>query len=173
MTIRPANLIDIDGNPLRYGCRKQITRPSDTTIYGNGDVVGVTGGGTACIEFTNMGPSAGGEIELCSSRFQRNASALIGAEAGYTLYLYNVTQPGAQVDNAVFTIAAGDMASYLGKIALGTPVDEGAILHVEVNNIGKQITLLTSSLFGVLVTDVGYQPASAAVHVVELHSKFL
>lgn len=173
MTIRPANLIDIDGNPLRYGCRKEITRPSDTTTYGNVDVVGVTGGGTACIEFTNMGPSGGGEIEIVSSRFQRNASALIGSEAGYTLYLYNITQPSAQIDNDVFTLAAGDMAAYLGKISLGTPVDEGALLHVEVNNIGKQITLLSSSLFGVLVTVVGYQPASASVHVVELHSKFM
>ena len=173
MTIRPANLIDIDGNPLRYGCRKQITRPSNITAYGNVDVVGITGGGTACIEFTNMGPSGGGEIEITSSRFQRNATALIASEAGYFLHLFNITMPSALVDNDPFDIATADQASYLGKIDLGTPVDEGATLHIEKNNLGKQVTLLSSSLFGVLVTTVGYTPVSAAVHVVELHSKFL
>ncbi len=159
--------------PLRgYAARVSVTRPSDTTTYAAGDVVGMTGGGTATITFPNMGPAAG-EIMITASRFQRNATALISGEADYLLHLFNVTQPAAQADNAVFDIAAGDQASYLGSINLGTPIDFGSTLHVERNAINKQVTLASTSLFGVLVTVGGYQPVSAAVHVVELHAQAL
>lgn len=153
-----------------YGARVQITRPSDTTTYGVADVVGVTGGGTACITFPNMGPAAGGEIVITSARFQRNVTALAASETSYTLYLFSIAQPSALADNAPFDIAAGDQASYLGKISLGTPVDEGATIGVDTDGINKQVTLASSSLFGVLVTAGAYQPASAAVHVVNLHA---
>lgn len=157
------------GTTLRaFSSRVSVTRPSDTTTYAAGDVVGVTGGGTASISFTNMA-SAAGPIMITSTRFQRNATAVISGESTYTLHLFNVTQPAAQADNAVFDVAAGDQASYLGKINLGAPIDLGSTLHVEQNNIMKQVTLLSTTLFGVLVTDTGYQPASAAVHVIELN----
>lgn len=152
-----------------YAARVQVTRPSDTTSYGAGDVVGVTGGGTACITFPNMGAGAG-EVMITSTRFQRNATALISGETSYTLHLFSIAQPAAQVDNAVFDIAAGDQASYLGSINLGTPVDIGSTLAIEQTGVNKQVTLASSSLFGVLVTVGAYQPVSAAVHVVELHS---
>lgn len=160
------------GIPLavrRYGARVSVTRPSDTTTYAAGDVVGVTGGGTATITFPTMAPAAG-DILITSARFQRNATALISGEADYILHLFNVTQPAAQADNAVFDIAAGDQASYLGAINLGTPIDWGSTLSCEQHGLNKQVTLLSTSLFGVLVTVGGYQPASAAVHVIELHS---
>jgi hypothetical protein len=153
-----------------FSARVSIIRPSDTTAYAANDVVGITGGGTACIVFPRMGP-AGGEIMITSAAFQRNATAIISGETSYTLHLYNVTQPSAQVDNAAFDIVAGDQASYLGAINLGTPVDLGSTLYVEQNGINKQVTLLESaSLFGVLVTVGAYTPVSAAVHVVTLHS---
>lgn len=152
-----------------YAAQVSVTRPADTTAYAAGDVVGVTGGGTATITFANMGPAAG-EIMITSLRFQRNASALISGEAGYKLHLYNVTQPGAQADNAVFDLASGDRTAYLGSITIPTPTDLGSTLHSEVTNINKQITLAGTSLYGVLTTDGAYTPASAAVHVVELHS---
>lgn len=166
-------LYDASGNPVPsyqgYSARVQIIRPSDTTTYGAGDVVGVTGGGAGCITFPNMGPGAG-DIMITSASFQRNASALIASEAGYTLHLFNIAQPSAQVDNAAFDIATGDQASYLGSISLGTPVDLGSTLYIGTDGINKQVTLLSTSLFGVLVTAGAYQPVSAAVHVVTLHA---
>jgi hypothetical protein len=153
-----------------FSARVSVTRPSDSTPYTANDVVGVTGGGTACITFPRIGP-AGGEIMITSTVFQRNATAIISGETSYTLHLYNVTQPSAQIDNAAFDIVAGDQASYLGLINLGTPVDLGSTLYVESNGINKQVTLLESaSLFGVLVTVGAYTPASAAVHIITLKS---
>lgn len=155
--------------PNGFSARVSVTRPSDTTTYAAGDVVGVTGGGTGTITFPNMGFGAG-DVMITSLRFQRNATAVIASEAGYKLHLFNVTQPGAQADNAVFDVAAGDQASYMGFISIPTPTDLGSTLHSQVDGINKQVTLAGTSLFGVLTTDGAYQPVSAAVHVVELHT---
>ncbi len=152
-----------------YTARVSITRPSDTTAYAAGDVVGVTGGGTGCITFANMRDVAG-EILITSATFERDVAALISGETSYTLHLYNVTQPGAQVDNAVFDLPSGDRASYLGSLNLGTPVDLGSTLYIATDGINKQVTLASTSLFGVLVTVGAYTPASASVHVVTLHA---
>lgn len=152
-----------------YSAKVSVTRPSDTTAYAANDVVGVTGGGTATITFANMGPAAG-EVMITSAIFERDASALISGETSYVLHLYNVTQPGAQIDNAAFDLASGDRTAYLGSINLGTPVDMGSTLYIATDGINKQVTLAGTSLFGVLVTVGAYTPASAAVHVVTLHA---
>lgn len=152
-----------------YNASATITRTADTNAYAAADVIGAATGSTAAIEFTSMGPSAG-RISITGTILEVDASALIASEAGYTLHLYSVTPPSALGDNAPFDLPAGDRASYLGKLALGTPVDLGSTLWVEVNNIGKQVKLAGTSLFGYLVTDAGYTPTSARVYVVKLHA---
>lgn len=147
--------------------RNSVIRPSDTNIYAARDVVGVTGGGTACMTFA-LGAVSGGNIMLTAARLQRNATAVISGETTYELHFYNVTQPGAQVDNASFDVAAGDQASYLGYITFPALSDLGSTLHSNLENIGKQMKLASGSLFGVLVTVGTYTPASAAVHVVDI-----
>ena len=147
-----------------------VTRPSNTTAYTAGDVVGVTGGGTATMTFA-LGATSASRILITSTTFERDEAALISGESNYTLHLYNVTQPGAQVDNAAFNLASGDRTAYLGSISLGTPVDLGGMhFYVGQDAINKQIKLAGTSVFGVLVTDGAYTPASAAVHVVTLHA---
>jgi hypothetical protein len=155
--------------PRGYSARVSVTRPSNATTFTANDVVGVTGGGTATITFPNMGPGPG-EIVITGASFERDAAAVISGESSYVLHLYNVTQPAAQIDNDAFDLVSGDRASYLGSINLGVPVDLGSTLYVSTDGINKQITLLSSSLFGVLVTVGAYTPVSAAVHIVTLHA---
>lgn len=147
-----------------------ITRPSDTTTYGVADVVGITGGGTAAIPFA-LGAVSGSSIMIRSVSFQRDAPALIASETTYFLYLYTVTPPSALADNVAFDIPSGDRASFVGKIALGTPVDEGSTLYIETNGVNKQVRLTGTGLFGYLVTTGNYQPASAAVHRITMHAE--
>ncbi len=148
--------------------RVSVTRPSDTNVYGAGDVVGVTGGGTATITFA-LGAVSASNIMITSARLQRNATAVISGETTYQLHFFNATQPGAQIDNAVFDVASGDQAAYLGYITFPQVIDLGSTVHSNLENINKQVKLgATTSLFGVLVTVGGYTPASAAVHVVDL-----
>lgn len=147
--------------------RVSVTRPSDTSTYGARDVVGVTGGGTASITFALAAVSAS-NIMITSARLQRNATAVISGETTYELHFFNVAQPGAQIDNAVFDVAAGDQASYLGYITFPALSDLGSTLHSNLENINKQVKLAGTSIFGVLVTVGGYTPVSAAVHVVDI-----
>lgn len=146
-----------------------VTRPSDTTAYAANDVLGPTGGGTSGIDF-NLGAVSASNILITSVALERDVTAVISGETSYSLYLYNVTPPSALADNIAFDIPSGDRASFLGKINLGSPVDEGSTLYVEQNGVNKQVKLAGTHIFGYLVTVGAYTPASATVLKVTLNA---
>lgn len=146
-----------------------VTRTADVNAYAANDVLGSSTGTTAALTFANIGPAGGGEVLITSVSFERDVAALISGETSYTLHLYNVTPPSALGDNAAFDLPSGDRAAYLGSLNLGTPVDLGSTLYVEQNQVNKQVTLLSGSLYAYLVTAGGYTPTSGAVHRVALH----
>lgn len=142
-----------------------VTRPSNATPYTANDVTGVTGGGTACMDF-NLAAASGSQIMITSVALERDVAALISGETSYNLYFYNVTAPSALTDNDPFDIPSGDRASFLGKISIPPPADEGSTLYIEVNGINKQVTLSGTHIFAYLVTVGAYTPVSATVHKV-------
>ena len=146
-----------------------LTRTADTNAYAANDVIGAATGSTAALTFASMGPSAG-RIMITSVQLELDITAVISGMTSFDLHLYNITPPSALGDNAAFDLPAGDRASYLGKISLGTPVDLGSTLYVETNSVNKQVLLAGTSLFGYLVTVGAYTPASASVFVVTLHA---
>lgn len=146
-----------------------VTRPSDTTPYTANDVLGPTGAGTSGIDL-NLAAISGSNILITGVALERDVAALISGEAGYNLYLYSVTPPSALADNAAFDIPSGDRASFLGKIAISAPVDEGSTLYIENNNLNKPVKLSGTHIFGYLVSVGGYTPASASVLKVTLNA---
>lgn len=104
---------------------------------------------------------SGGHIKIISTHLLVAHTALVTSEADYSLHLYNVTPPSALAAAAAFDIPAGDRAAYLGKLALGTPVDLGSTLWIEVNNIFKVVKLLGASAYGYLATDATITPTAA------------
>ena len=157
-----------------YGLSASVsqTRASNTNTYDAGDVLGPTGGGTASMNFA-LGAVSGSCVKITSVSLERDVAALISGETTYTLHLFNVTQPGAQADEATFTIASGDRSAYLGFINLGQPVDYGATLYVEQNNLNKIVKLAGTGIFGVLVTNSSYAAASASVLKVTINAEQL
>ena len=112
-------------------------------------------------EFTNIGP-AGGEVLIVNTRLRVDASAIVSGETSYTLHLYSVTPPSALADNAVWDLPAGDRASYMGSVSLGTVVDLGSTIFVEQTGLTKQVTVPAGgSLFGYLVTNGGFTATGA------------
>jgi hypothetical protein len=111
-------------------------------------------------EFDFGGAAAGRSLMITS------ASLLIaGATAEVTawrLYLFNVTPPSALADDAAFVLAAGDRASFLGYVDLGTAVDLVDSQWVETQSIQKQIKLISGSVFGYLVNLTTLTPAAVA-----------
>lgn len=138
-------------------------RPANQTPYTANDVVG------GAMTFPTMGPNAG-RILLTSVQLEIDIAAIPAGMTSFNLYLYSVTPPSAIADNSPFDIPAGDRASFLGKIAMGTPVDEGSTLYIEVNIVNKQIKLAGTSIFAYLATVGGFTPGAVSeVYVVTLH----
>lgn len=152
-----------------YSAAVTLTRTADTNNYTANDVIGSATGSTAALTFSSIAPAAG-EVVITGVQLEIDASAIISGETSYRLYLYNVTPPSALGDNAAFDLGSGDRASYLGFVDLGTPVDLGSTLYVEASGINKPIKVASTSVFGYLVTIGAYQPTSARVHVITLHT---
>ena len=142
-----------------------ITRPADTTAYGANDVVGPT---AAAISFPTIS-AAGAEVLITSASLEIDVTAVPSGMTSFRLYLYSVTPPSALADNAAWDLPSGDRASFLGYLDLGTPVDLGSTLYVELTNPGKVIKTSGTGVFGYLVTAGAYTPASATVKIITLH----
>lgn len=143
-----------------------ITRPSNTTAYAAGDVVGAT---AAAISFADIGPS-GKDINITRTELRIDLAAVPSGMTSFRLELYSVTPPSALADNDPFDLVSGDRASYLGFIDMGTPVDKGSTLYAQVNGVNTHLKLAGTGLFAYLVTVGGYTPTSAATFAVTLHA---
>lgn len=166
---------DPAGNAVGVGYSRSVsvTRPNDTSAYAARDVIGAATGSTAALEFTNMAPSGGGKILVTSARLMVNVTSVPSGMSSFFLACYSATPPSALGDNAAWDLPSGDRSVFLGKIALGTPVDEGSTLFVETDAILKQMTLTGTSLFAYLVTEGAYTPTALGVKQIDLASIFL
>jgi len=151
----PGTTDSVSVKSVGYAAPVSVTRPANVTAYTANDVVGAT---AAAITFPTIGLS-GGYILITSVELEYDVAAIPSGLTTMALYLYNVTPPSALADNAAFDIPAGDRASFVGKIALGTLVDEGSTLYVRTNQVDAQVKLSGTSLFGYLVTAGGFTPA--------------
>jgi hypothetical protein len=164
------------GGVLGYTSTATIIRPSNTTAYTAGDVVGEADSGTpanagsAIKEFASIGPSAG-TIIITGADLRIDVNAVPAGMTSFRLYLYDVS-PTAILDNAAWDFVSGDRGKLLGYVDLGSPVDVGSTLYVQATGINLQVKLASgsTSLYGELVTNGGYTPASGTVHVIRLRS---
>lgn len=150
-----------------YTSAVTVTRPANVTPYTANDDVG------GAITFPTMGPS-GGNVIITSGELEIDVAAVPTGMTSFRLYLYSVTPPSALADNAAWDLPAGDRASFLGYVDLGTPVDLGSTLYVRTDGINAHFKLAGTSLFGYLVTNGGFTPAgNSEVYVVTLHATAL
>lgn len=112
------------------------------------------------------GPNAGGRMVILGSRLLIPITSVPGGMTSFTLQLYSVTPPSALGNNVTWDLPSGDNASYLGSVALGTPVDLGSTLYVETLGINKPLTVPSGgSVFAYLVTTSAYTAAAVAYTV--------
>lgn len=151
--------LTVDGKA--YRSTVTITRPSNTTAYTAGDVVGDTSG-SAIITLSNIGPS-GGYVLVQSVSLIFSDSAVISGMGSYRLHFYSAS-PTAIADNAVFDLVSGERANYMGFVDLAAPVDFGSSLYTQTDYPGRLIKLAAGSttLYAELETKGAYTPASAS-----------
>jgi hypothetical protein len=138
------------------------TRPANADAYVAGDVV------IGALEFPLV---EGRESLITSADLRIHVAAIPAGMTSFRLHLYDVTPPSAIADNAAWDLAAGDRASYLGYVDLGSPADAVSTLFVQVDQVNKQIRTQSTSVFGYLVTNGGFTPAgNSEVYVLSLHT---
>ena len=151
-----------------YRTTASITRPSNTTAYTAGDVVGDTGG-SAIVSLTSAGPS-GGFVLVQSVSLVFSDSTVPSGMGAFRLHLYSAS-PTAIADNAAFDLLSGDRATYMGFIDLPTPLDFGSTLYTQTDYPGRLIKLGTASttLFAELETRAAYTPVSASTVAIRVN----
>lgn len=135
--------------------------------YGAGDLMSVAQE-FAFTDGNGNAVPAGSLMRILTAVTKIDVTSVPAGQTSYTLHCYNVTPPSAQADNDAWTLASGDLASYLGSINLGTPVDLGAALYVKSGYIDFDMRLVGTSIFGVLVT-AGAHTAAAVARQIRLH----
>lgn len=154
--------IDADGNTVSgtRAYRASATFTPAAASHTAGDV-----NGTAK-EFALDAVSAS-YIRIVSANLQINGATI--ETTAWRLHMFSVTPPSALADDAAFTLASGDRASYLGYLDFAQVVDLGDTLFIETTNIQKQIKLAGTSLFGYLVNGTTLTPAAVA-HIVTIQA---
>jgi hypothetical protein len=153
--------LTVDGKAYRAAVT--ITRPSNTTAYTAGDVVGDTGG-SAIITLPSIGPS-GGYVLMQSVRLLIGNTSVPSGMTGFRLHLYTAS-PTAIADNAAFDLVSGEVANYAGYVDLPTPQDLGSTLFSQADYCGTAIKLASASttLYAELETRGAFTPASGTLY---------
>ena len=158
--------VTVDGKA--YQSTVTITRPSNTTAYTAGDVVGDTGG-SAIISLTAAGPTAGFVIIQSISLVFSDSTVPSGMGA-FRLHLYSAS-PTAMADNAAFDLVSGERNTYMGFIDLPTPADFGSSLYTQTDYPGRLVNLgaASTTLFAELETRGAYTPVSASTVAIRVN----
>jgi hypothetical protein len=158
--------LTVDGKAYRAAVT--LTRPSNTTAYAAGDVVGIADSGTpanagsAIITLSSIGP-AGGYVLIQSVRLMIGNST--APASAFRLHLYTES-PTAILDNAAFDLVAGDVGKYAGYVDLPAPQDFGSIAVTQSDYAGTMVKLAAASttLFAQLEARSAYTPASGTLY---------
>lgn len=152
-----------------YSDSLTLTRTADTNAYTAGDVIGSsTSSGGAVLTFDNFGPAVPIQVMFTSCRLLWEVNAVPSGATSFRLHLYRKSPASALADNAAWDLTSGDWADYLGYIDIGTPVDVGSALFIQTENLQHQCRLIEGKVYGYLVTNGGYTPASGAVMIISL-----
>ncbi len=156
------------GSSRAYDVATTITRPANATPYTANDVLGAA---AAALDLGVLGPT-GKSVLITDMQLEIDVAAIPTGMTTFDVALYSVTPPSAIADNAAFDIPAGDRASFLGFISLGTVVDRGSTLYAERNGINKQVKLAGTHLFAYLITNGGFTPAgNSEVYILTTHTQ--
>ena len=149
-----------------------FTRPSNTTAYTAGDVIGAADSVTPA--------NAGSAVHLLenvtrSDRFVmlQEAQVLIyrndipSGMTGFRLHFYDAT-PAAILDNEAFNLVSADRTRWRGSVDLPTPTDLGDTIASQLTYCGLLLPVAagTTSLFVQLQALGGWTPASGTVHMI-------
>lgn len=145
-----------------------FTRPTGTTAYSAGDVVGPA---EAVLQFSNIANYAGRSIIISGATLEIDTNTVPTGMTSFKLHLYNAA-PTAIAENAAFDLPEADRDKYIGNITISAPSDLGSTLWSQNDNLNFNAKLsdISMSVYGMLTTDAAHTPVSACVYKVTLYS---
>ena len=150
--------LTVDGKA--YRSTVSITRPSNTTAYAVGGVIGNSS--TAIHTLSNAGPN-GGFVLIQSVALMISEAAIPSGMGAFRIHLYSAS-PAAIADNALFDLVSGDRSLYMGYVDMPAPQDLGSTIYAQSDYVGRLIKLTSANLFVQIETRGAYTPASGSVY---------
>jgi hypothetical protein len=153
-----------------------ITRPSNTTEYTAGDVIGIADAGTpanagSAIHVLSGVASTDRYVILQELQLLVHVATVPAGMAGFRVHFYSES-PTAILDNAAYDLVANDRAKWLGSVDLPTPVDRGSTLVTGVTYPGSVFKLAVDNTLYVQLQTLGtFTPSSGAVKT--LRARFM
>lgn len=123
--------------------------------------------GAAILAFTNIGEQSPA-FQILHSTLAFDLAAVPASMSTFRLHLFASSPASALADNDVWAMTAADFVNYVGFIDLGTPVDLGAFLAIQVKDVNRPVSTKLGTLYGYLVTDGGYTPAASTTATIDL-----
>jgi len=151
-----------------------FVRTADTTAYAANDVIGINAAGvagSAIHTFALAGP-AGGNVVISGFDLTIDATAIPAGMTTFRLHIYDAS-PTAILDNAAFNLVTADQLKHLAVLDNVTMADYGNSLFGINANIGHHVKLASgvTSLFGQLVTNAAFTPASGTAFQIRLRTR--
>ena len=151
-----------------------FVRTADVVAYSANDVIGINAAGvagSAIHTFALAGP-AGGNVIVTGWDLTIDATAIPAGMTTFLLHLYDAS-PTAIVDNAAFNLVTADQLKHLAVLDNATMVDYGNSLFGATTKVDYQLKLASSvtSLFGQLVTNAAFTPASGTAFQIRLRTR--
>lgn len=154
-----------------------FTRPSNTTAYTAGDVIGAADGTTPA--------NAGSAVHLLQGVTQSDRFVMLqevqllmyrsdvpSGMSGFRLHFYDAT-PAAILDNEAFNLVSADRTRWRGSVDIPTPTDLGDTIASQLTYCGLLLPVAagTTNLFVQLQALGGWAPASGTVH--QIRARFV
>lgn len=118
----------------------------------------------------DTGLAAGSGFLITGATVEIDAAAVPAGMSTFKLHLYDAA-PTAIADNAAFDLPEADRAKYLGYITLAAPIDLGATLWSQNDNLNfnGKLSSAGTTLYGIMTTDGAYTPTSECVKKITLY----
>jgi hypothetical protein len=143
----------------------QFTRPANATAYSVGAAIGNS---TSAIHTFSNAAIVGKLLHIISVNYRVDVTAIPSGMTTHTLHLFNA-EPVAVTDGTVWTLNSADRSKYLGNVLLSSPVIVGAnMLWSATSNVNVPLLPISTSIFGILVTNGAFTPTSGAVKTITL-----
>jgi len=140
-----------------------FARPSNTTAYSGGMVIGSTSSGVFAVVVSGEPNTS---IYITNARVKMIRTGIPSGFTSFRLHWFTAL-PSGNADNTVFSVGSGDASFYKGYTDLDAIVDAGNVQLCQSQPLSKQIRLSSAQVCLAITTVTAFTPSSGTPYQVE------